>query len=40
MEAVNSDESESAWCEDRDVTQETQAKVEHGRPDTKDVIEF
>lgn len=26
-EAANSDESESAWCEDRDVTQETQAKV-------------
>lgn len=24
---VNSNESEGAWCEDRDVTQETQAKV-------------
>jgi len=24
---VDSEESEIAWCEDRDVTQETQAKV-------------
>ncbi|KAJ7363327.1 Sister chromatid cohesion protein PDS5 A [Desmophyllum pertusum] len=26
-EAADSDESESAWCEDRNVTQETQAKI-------------
>ena len=25
--AANSDESESSWCDDRDVTHETQAKV-------------